>query len=410
MNLNFNKNMLYMKIKTSFLVLGILFLVNKPLCAQAVSTDIITGKNYSFESKILGEQRNIQVYVPESYNSTAAAYPVLYLLDGQRLFDYGVSLAKTFKKFKLTPDFIIVGISNKYPDRFSHFSAGFDSFLNFIEEEVFPLVESEYRVSEERMLFGWEYGGGFATNTLIEKNELFDAYIVASAYPLTNKLQRMDSLISSESSEEKFLYFSSASHEGVVNEEAMKLKSLLKENPSEFLDWHHESLENEEHQSTPFSTLYHGIKKYYYHYPELQFATLEEFLSFGDTEAVTDYYKKRSAQFGFPAEISGWTKFSIIRCAIRADNYSQFNRLSDEFLDERLIQGLRNNQPYTISEYYMKHKNYEKAIEIYDYLLQKDPESVKALNKLGDAFTLLQNEQEANKYYDLAKKAEQTKG
>jgi len=43
-----------------------------------------------------------------------------------------VSLAQSFKQFNLGSDFIEVGILNKYPDRFSRFSSGFNSFLNFI--------------------------------------------------------------------------------------------------------------------------------------------------------------------------------------------------------------------------------------------------------------------------------------
>ena len=386
---------------TTFLFLTVLFNLNL-VYAQS---DYVTGKTYTIESNVLEETRTIHVYVPEGYEKSEKEYPTLYLLDGQRLFDYGISVAKSFKQFNLTPEFVVVGISNKYPNRFSHFSSGSDAFLKFIEEEVIPKVESNYKVSQERLLFGWEYAGGFTVNTLITKPELFEAYLAASPYPLTDKTQAMDSLLSVEGNHNKFLYFAAGVHEGVVTEGALSLKAVLEEKPADFLNWTYQPLQDEEHQSTPFTTLYHGVKKYYEYYPVLQFATLDEFTSFGGVEKVTEYYQKRAEQFGFDAEIPNWTKFSITRCAIRADNYEAFLRLAETLVDKSLIQGLRNNRPYTLSEYYLENKNYEKAIEVYQYLIEKDPNSVKALNKLGDAYEWLGKKKEAKKYYKRAKEA-----
>lgn len=393
-----------MKNNAFFLLLTIIIFQMSVSYAQLNEADKMSGKSYSIDSKILSENREIQVYVPESYHGSKNKYAVLYLLDGQRLFHHGVSLAKTFTQFNTTPEFIVIGISNKYPDRFSHFSSKADSFLKFIEEEVFPIVEANFRVTEERLLFGWEYGGGFVINTLIKKGELFNAYIAASAYPLSDKIQKVDSLFSYRDTTNRFLYFSSSINEGVVMEEATMLKSLLEEKPSSILTWKYKLLKDEEHHSTPFTVLYHGVKNYYYYYPVLQFVTFDEFVSHGGIDYVVDYYEKRASQFGFSSQIPLWTKFSIIRSAIRADNYGEFIRYAEEFINTSLINNLRNNQPYSITDYYLKNKNYDKAIEIYQILLEKNPDSVKALNELGNVFMLLKDEEEANKYYNRAKR------
>ena len=85
-------------------------------------SDNIFGKKLTITSKILDEDRDIQIFLPESYHSNEQSYPVLYILDGQRLFTLGVSLLQSFRsEVKMSPEFIVVGINNKYPDRFSNF-------------------------------------------------------------------------------------------------------------------------------------------------------------------------------------------------------------------------------------------------------------------------------------------------
>ena len=60
-------------------------------------------------------------------------------------------------------------------------SGGADHFLAFIEHELFPIVEKEYRVDvSNRGLIGSSYGGLFAAWTMVNRPELFQRYIMAS--------------------------------------------------------------------------------------------------------------------------------------------------------------------------------------------------------------------------------------
>jgi predicted alpha/beta superfamily hydrolase len=50
--------------------------------------DIIIGKTFSIKSEILNADREISVYLPNSYESNNYVnYPVLYLLDGRKFFN-----------------------------------------------------------------------------------------------------------------------------------------------------------------------------------------------------------------------------------------------------------------------------------------------------------------------------------
>lgn len=50
--------------------------------AQPAQKPIVMGTVRQFHSAILGEDRTLQVSLPETYERTTIAYPVLFLLDG----------------------------------------------------------------------------------------------------------------------------------------------------------------------------------------------------------------------------------------------------------------------------------------------------------------------------------------
>ena len=272
--------------------------------AQNNGKENIVGFSQTIESKVLDDEREIQIFLPDGYADSNVNYPVLYVLDGQRYFLHAVSLQKSFTEFKQTPEFIIVGISKKASDRNRNFSVNSQKYLDFIKKEVIKYVDTQYRASEKRMLFGWAYGGGFVAETMTIEPDLFEAYISASPFPLEEKIKKIDSLITENSIFNKLFFFSSGTNEGVVKNGTNELNILLTNKAPKTMNWVFKELEGEEHRSTPFTTLYHGIRKYFEYYPELQFNSLEEFLKAGGLPYVYDYYEERATEFGFPIALS----------------------------------------------------------------------------------------------------------
>jgi predicted alpha/beta superfamily hydrolase len=113
------------------------------------------------ESRELHNQRDILVYLPASYGKTDRPYPVIYMHDGQNLFDPTTSfagewgadaaLARAPRKGRRA---ILVGIPNTGVDRIREYTpylddrlgggAG-DAYLEFIIRTVKPLIDSRYR-------------------------------------------------------------------------------------------------------------------------------------------------------------------------------------------------------------------------------------------------------------------------
>ncbi len=150
------------------------------------------GITDSLYSDILDESRNIYVQFPESYDPDGKRkYPVLYVLDGEMLFD-AVSTVHSYYWGGFMPEMIIIGIDNskhrtrdlttskitmKYGFEFTEENGEADNFLKYIQEELIPFVEKKYLVTDYRTLIGHSYGGLFAINTLVHHADLFDNYL-----------------------------------------------------------------------------------------------------------------------------------------------------------------------------------------------------------------------------------------
>ena len=253
------------------------------------------------------------------------------------------------------------------------------------------------------MLFRWAYGGGFVIQTMVNNPALFNAYIAASPLPLTEKISTIDRLLSKNTTFDRVLYFTSGTDEGVVKEGTDELDMLLSSKAPETIHRIYREFDGEEHRSTPFTTLYHGIKAYYHYYPELHFSSLEEFIQMGGMPYVYSYYAQRAKQFGFSPELTQWTMFTLTRNAIRANDYSRFDAFVNDFKGIDFIGLLRVNRACSIAAFYLKNKRYDKAISIFTFLAQKHPNSERPLNGLGDVYFELKDEQKASQYYQKAK-------
>ncbi|MCO6512708.1 MAG: esterase family protein [Aridibacter famidurans] len=165
---------------------------------------------HTLESKIFNNTRKIRVLLPPGYEKKRRkeGYAVLYLNDGQNLFDEADSIFnkaewkvdetvyELIAKSKIPP-VIVVGIDNAGKKmRANEYLPWEDEFLSppmpdpkgalypeFLEKEVIPFVESRYSVSRMRggrALGGSSYGALIALYSALEKPELFGSLLLES--------------------------------------------------------------------------------------------------------------------------------------------------------------------------------------------------------------------------------------
>ncbi len=191
-----------MNIKMLKLTLMILFLSNQ-LFAQN-ETEIIEkgilriGDKVEIKSEILNENRILNIYLPNSYSTDSIKkYPVIYLLDGTINEDFihiaGIVQFGSFSWINMIPETIVVGISNidrkrdfTFPTTIERDKKDFpttgksENFINFIEKELQPFIESNYKTNATKTIIGQSLGGLLATEILLKKPQLFDNYIIVS--------------------------------------------------------------------------------------------------------------------------------------------------------------------------------------------------------------------------------------
>jgi enterochelin esterase-like enzyme len=146
-------------------------------------------------SKLFHNTRTIRVWLPPEYfdeKQKDRRYPVFYFTDGIAVFD-GRELARIALELTRAgkiPPMIFVGIDNggstresKNPgsDRANEYLPFPDEFLQppvarphgelfpaFLENEVRPLVDKDYRTTQDAGLAGSSYGGAIAVYTAME--------------------------------------------------------------------------------------------------------------------------------------------------------------------------------------------------------------------------------------------------
>lgn len=173
--------------------LGAPILTARAQTASGESQPLAIGETFTLDSKLMGETRRINVYLPAGYRERAdAKVPVLYMLDGGIAEDFlhvaglmQVSIANGTMR-----PFMLVGIENTQrrrdmtgptevasDRRIAPVVGGAATFRAFIRDELMPEIDRRYRTSGETAIIGESAAGLFVMDTLVLAPEMFDAYI-----------------------------------------------------------------------------------------------------------------------------------------------------------------------------------------------------------------------------------------
>lgn len=190
-----------MKFLLRYIIIGMLY-VTPAFCQQQkapeTSKPFVLGSIEELESKILGENRILNIYLPEGYipNDTTR-YPVVYLLDGSADEDFihtvGLFQFNTFSWIDRVPKSIVIGIATvdrrrdfTFPSTIESEKKNFpttghsDKFISFLEEELKPFINNKYKTNSSAMLIGQSLGGLLASEILLKRPEMFNKYLIIS--------------------------------------------------------------------------------------------------------------------------------------------------------------------------------------------------------------------------------------
>jgi predicted alpha/beta superfamily hydrolase len=160
---------------------------------------------HELKSRIFRNTRMLRVWLPPQYDGRGETrYPVLYLNDGQNLFDPSTAFARVhwqagetagrLVREKKIPRLIIVGIDNAGRNRLREYIPYLSAdprviepqgkrYPKFLQREVMPLVEANYSVAkgpENTGLGGSSLGGLMALYTQLAAPGVFGHLLIES--------------------------------------------------------------------------------------------------------------------------------------------------------------------------------------------------------------------------------------
>ena len=223
------------------------------------------------QSAILHEERILRISLPDDYVQTQRSYPLLIQLDGTaEALAIAVNDVRTLSSRGEIPVMIVAGIENT--DRWRDMlpvklkkrpsAGGADNFLAFLQDELLPYLDRNYRLDSTRILYGRSNSALFAVFALTGNSAAFTGYIAASpslGHCKDVLFRRTVSYLSRDPVPTRFMF---VTHGGL--DTALRLVSpipefvaLLSEKSPANLAWDYRYYENEGHCPTP--TLRDGL-------------------------------------------------------------------------------------------------------------------------------------------------------
>lgn len=266
-------------LKKLLIFCGILLVFQSVAFAQTKNVKPLTiGEIRTIKSKILNEDRVLNIYLPQNFDKTKS-YPIIYLLDGSMNEDFihVTGLIQFFNQMYSMPETIVVGIANI--DRKKDFTfhtdlkdlqkdypttGHSDKFISFLEKELKPYIESQFKTTD-KYLFGQSLGGLLATEILLKKPEMFNNYFIISPslwWDDESLLKQAPQLLSKISDTKKFVYVSVGKGEHpVMIKDAEAFYDVLKKSNKKNWTLEYKMMETDNHATILHRSLYEGLVK-----------------------------------------------------------------------------------------------------------------------------------------------------
>ena len=305
--------------------------------AQSPDRPIAIGEERSFHSAILKEDRRVLIALPENYGQTAISYPVLFLLDGSSHLLHASATSRFLANARnRIPDMIVIALPNTNRNRDMTPGPGAVTFQRVLAEELIPWVERNFRAAPERILFGHSLSASFAVHTMLNRPELFDAYIAASAplWRYDNLAAEMKAGLSRAAKAGAAVYLTVGQYENERLRDGMqRFTATLKSAASaEVPAYSFVDMKDEDHSSTPQRSLYNALEA---RYAEWRFPFFEDQAGLdqaGGLQSLESHYQRFSKRFGYNAPPPQSRLQQVGRIYIEGERHDDVLRLARTYV------------------------------------------------------------------------------
>jgi predicted alpha/beta superfamily hydrolase len=233
---------------------------------------------------VLNQDRQIYINVPKiDSKEVNKRLPVLYLLDGENHFHILSAYVEYLRHWQVIPPIIVVGIvsvdrvkdltptnslinfdgqvDSKYKT-----SGGNEQFLDFIQHELMPYMEANYKTSPFKVFAGHSFGGLTAINCMLTHPDMFDAYIAISPslwfgnkYVLRLAEQKLPKL----PMRGKKLFYSVGNEGGTFRNDLLDFDKIVEHESLKAFEHEYKYYPYEEHMTEPIPAYYDALRFVY---------------------------------------------------------------------------------------------------------------------------------------------------
>ena len=326
----------------------------------------------TIDSKVYGEEREIRIFLPEDYFADSTSrFTVTYVLDAQSDGFWDMArgnIAYLTNNYCIMPT-MAVGVVSQ--DRGGEFSPDNPKLREHLREEVFPLVEERFRTLPFRSVIGHSWGGAFVGSTLFgEHRDMFTGYIGVS--PSLDAMdywivEQADSMFKAGTTINKYFY-SSVGDLGTIEYEngiaVEMMDSVIKLHQPKDLIWKKDLMPDRGHWSLVVPSFNNALLDMSRNFsPDLK--VIRDMVNHGEGSLGTQlkaFTESREAKYGFAYHPSPYFLLDV------GDNF-------------------RDNGEN------------EKAIEIYDLVLESIPRNITTNLNRSQCFEELGKKDTAQKGY-----------
>ncbi len=355
-----------------------IFLTLIVLCPFAFSQ----AKYQSINSQILGQERELKILLPRGYSDEEKkAYPVIYVFDGDYLFETIAGNTDYYSYWEDIPESIVVGINqiDTRPDDLLYSEQNSlpietgSAFFEFVGKELIPFIEKNYKTEAFRVAVGHGETANFINYYLIRNNPIFNAYVAISpdlAPDMTAYLE--ESLPMTES---KIFYYLATSNNDIsyLMKGAKALDAKLKAVNNKNLFYTFNEFDGPTHYAMPAHAFPKALESIFFTFQPISKKEYTESLlklEGSPVEYLTNKYKEIKDMFGIEKQIL-INDFKAVEAAIKKkekwDYFEDLSKLARTHYPETVL------AKYYMGMYYEKKGEPKKAMKTYQsaYILEE---------------------------------------
>jgi len=244
----------------------------------------ISNDVHLIHSQVLNQDRQVYIHVPQLDSADInKALPVLYLLDGENHFHILSAYIEYLSHWHVIPPIIVAGIINvdrvkdltptnslinfdgKVDSNYKT-SGGNEPFFNFIQQELMPYMEANYKTGPVKIFAGHSFGGITVINCMLMHPDMFDAYIAISpSLWFGNKylLRLAEQKLPGVSLTDKKFFYSNGNEDGSFRDDLLRFDKLVTRDSLKTFEHEYKYYPSEDHMTEPIPAYYDALRFIY---------------------------------------------------------------------------------------------------------------------------------------------------